>query len=241
MTTFKIHPVTITLLLAVLLAGYFNYFLMVALVLFIHDIGHIIMIKIFKYKIKSIEVLPFGSMINTDLNVSASPYIIFFISVAGVLFQALSFPIAHFFLTGLDYEIFMKYNVLILVFNLLPVIPLDGSKIMSSILEMFTSYKKSLVMTNIISIISIITFWVLVGQNNLNNYMIIGFLFYKTYEAIKNHVYTFNNFLLNRYLKQVNINKIRHVKSIKQIYKTKYNFVNGESETKALRTYFNRI
>ena len=45
---FKINPVTYFLLLSILLCGYFNYFVVIFVILFFHEIGHMMMIKLFK-------------------------------------------------------------------------------------------------------------------------------------------------------------------------------------------------
>ena len=240
---FKIHPFTYFICLTILLSGYFNYFLIISIILIIHDLGHIMLIKLFKYKIKEVEILPFGSHINTNISPNSKTLELFFISLAGIVFQLLLFPLIYslngVIINHISYNIFLKYNRLLIIFNLLPIIPLDGSKILQSILENFFSYKKVLVIINIISIIGIIIFIIYQTLYSLNAYLILGFLGYKTYELIKNTGYLFNQFILSRYLDVRKNRKVKYVKELKEIYKNRYNFINGKSEEKVISNLFN--
>ena len=240
---FKIHPLTYFIILTVLLSGYFNYILIISMILLIHDLGHVLIIKLFKYKIKTIEILPFGCVINTNITPNSKSLELFFISLAGITFQIVLFPLIY-ALNGViigdnSYEIFMKYNTLLIIFNILPIIPLDGSKILMSIVESFISYKKSLVIINIISIIFLIAFIIYQTIYSFNAYLIISFLLFKTYETIKEHKFLFNQFIMSRYLNNRKERKIKYINSINSLYKNKYNFINGKPEEKIISNLFN--
>ncbi len=223
-------------------AGYFNYFLVISFILIIHDLGHIVLLKLFSKKITEITVLPFGSIIKSNLNLNNDTLEIFLISIAGILMQILLYPLMSllhpFFINDISYNIFLNYNKLILIFNLLPIIPLDGSKILLCFLESNVSYKRALKILNIISIIVIIIFMLYVSYQGLNSYLIIFFLFYKTYEEILAHKYIFNKFLLERNLYSNNNKKVKYIKSIKNIFKNRYNFINNEGEDKVLKNIY---
>ena len=49
----------------------------------------------------------------------------------------------------------MNYNTTILLFNLLPIIPLDGSKVLNILLNTIIPFKKSHILTIYISFISV--------------------------------------------------------------------------------------
>jgi len=236
---FKIHWVSYFILLSVLLAGYFNYFLIISIILIFHDFGHIILIKLFGYKINKIEILPFGSIMTTNIGPNTNSFKILIISLGGILMQLLLFLIMPYFLSSINYPIFIKYNTLLIFFNLLPIIPLDGSKILSSLLESFISYKKAMVLINFISLFSIVLFIIFLTFHALNSYLVVSFLVYKTYETIKNHHYYFHHFLLDRHLNKTKFKNIKHILSIKLIHKNKYNFIDNQNEDKVLNSYFN--
>ena len=236
---FKIHWLTYLILISVLLAGYFNYFLIISIILFFHELGHIILIKLFGCQIKKIEILPFGCIINTNIGPNTNSIKILLISLGGVMAQLFLFLIMPNFLSSINYPIFMTYNSLLIWFNLLPIIPLDGSKILASIFESFISYKKAMIIQNIISSLAIIILIIYITFHALNVYLIISFLIYKTYEQIKNHTHLFNYFLLDRHLNKYNFKKIKHISLIKHIYKNRFNFIKGENEDRVLSSYFN--
>ena len=233
---FKIHPLTYLVLVSVLLCGYFNYFLIISFILIIHDLGHLIMFKIFHYQIKEIMILPFGSLIKSNIGANAKTSELILISSAGIIMQLLLYLVIPFWFKELDYQIFLTYNQLIIFFNLLPIIPLDGSKIFMGILELLISYKQALIIINMVSLLGIIFLVFFIGD--LNAWLIIFFLGYKTYEMMVNHEHCFNYFLLTRYLYPQHYQQIKYVKKIKAIFKNKYNFINNKGETKVLALYF---
>lgn len=239
---FKIHPITYLILISILLTGYYNYFLIISIILITHDIGHIIILKLFKYNIKEITILPFGAIIKSNVNLTNNTLEILLISIAGIIFQLFLYPLMfllnNYFINDISYNIFLNYNKIIILFNLLPIIPLDGSKILLCFLENYISYKKALKILNIFSIIMIIIFMIYISYNGMNSYIIIIFLLYNTIEEILNHKYIFNKFLFERILNKNNNKKTKHIKHIKYIFKNKYNFINNIAEEKVLKTIF---
>ncbi len=238
----SINPITYFLLLVILLCGYFNYFLIISIILFIHDLGHLIILKLLNIKVDSIEILPFGSLINTNIGYNIKSIYLFLISISGILMQIVLYLIFYLLfsyglISDLSYNIFIIYNKLIIIFNLLPIIPLDGSKILFSLLENIISYKKCLIIMNIISIISIIIF-IFINTMNLNLLLISFFCLFKTYLEIANHSFIFNKFLLERYIYHYKYKKVKNVGSIKNIYKNRLNFINNEREDKILAKIF---
>lgn len=210
----KVHYLTYFFILMACLTGMFKNFIVLAFIIIIHELGHIIIIKYFKYEIIEVLFLPFGGQtkITKDLNSPLKEE--FLISISGVLFQLfISFFIYAFFDAGYinmyDYLIFKNYSLAIIVFNLLPIIPLDGSYIFKSILEYIISYKKAYFINIIISLIFLLLFLSYNYLYGLNNYLICSFLLYKIIIEIKNFKFQYNRFLLERYLKKFRMRKIK--------------------------------
>lgn len=227
------------------MCGYFNYLVIIIFILFFHDLGHIFIIKILKYKINKIEIYPFGGIIKTNIGLNSRSIDIFLISIAGIMMQLILFLIFNIlfklgFISLLSYNIFNKYNLLILLFNLLPIYPLDGSKMLSSLLEYFLSFKLTILLSYLISLIFIV---ILIFYNyiySLNNYLIIGFLLFKIIEFIKGYKFILNKFYLERLYDNFEYNKVKYIKNINNLRKNYYNFINNESEKKLLaRLYMN--
>ena len=87
-----------------------------------------------------------------------------------------------------------------MIFNFLPIIPLDGSMILSTILNKFFSYHLAYKIDLILSLFFIILYLVGNYWYALNNYLMVILFIYKTYEACKNYPYLYYRFLLERYL-----------------------------------------
>ena len=140
-------------------------------------------------------------------------------------------------MNDLTYQIFLTYNKLIILFNIMPVVPLDGSKVLGSILEMIIPYKLNLKLINIVSVFVIVVFLSINGFN-LSLIVIECFLVMETLKLIRNHNYIFNSFLLERYLYNIEHKRVKRVRSIKNIYKNYYNFINNIRERDVLAAKF---
>lgn len=164
---------------------------------------------LFKWKIEKIILLPFGALtiFNEDLN--RRMFEEFLIVIMGPVFQI----IFSFFLYLWKVDDAMIYSMSILKFNLLPIFPLDGSKILNLVLNKFTSFKRSHAFVIMISIL-LMVFLVISSDFNLILFLILSFLFFKVCEEIKNHKSLFNRFLLERFLKDYHFNKIKKINSL---------------------------
>lgn len=208
MKIIKINTFTLYFLCIAFLCGYIKVALLILFIVLAHEFGHVFFIKVFSYKIIDITIYPFGGItkVKKDLNIPLKHE--FLIALGGVFAQTLLYGILLFPLRDITKSLFLKYNTAILFFNLLPIIPLDGSILLNTALSKFFSYQKSYYLYSGISIITIILYIVLNFYKALNNYFIIGLFCFKTYEAIKNYKYYYNRFLLERYLNDYTYKKI---------------------------------
>ena len=165
---------------------------------------------LFKWDIEKVILLPFGALtiFNEDLN--RSIFEEFLIVIMGPIFQII-FTLFVYYFWNLD-EVFY-YSLSILCFNLLPIYPLDGSKLLNLFLNKLISFKRSHM---IIIMISVLTIFVLIlgSDFNLIFLLILMFLFMRVIKEIKTHESMFNRFLLERYLKKYRFKKIKKIKSL---------------------------
>lgn len=93
----------------------------------IHEIGHIVTGLVFRMKPEKLEVMPFGLAISFYFNENKIKEL--FVTLAG--------PITSLVVAILCTNQEMAYsNILILLFNLLPLYPLDGGRIIKTLLDM---------------------------------------------------------------------------------------------------------
>lgn len=155
----KIHYSTIILYFVVFLTGKFIPFFIYFLIASIHECSHIFIAKMFKLKVKRIEIYPFGLSATLDFLNTLHPFKSILILIAGPLSFFLSYLVLKllFFYDFLSYNMFIKsleINRVVALFNLLPIWPLDGSKIMFYLLSFFITLKKCYYFVIGISIIS---------------------------------------------------------------------------------------
>ena len=122
----------------------------------IHEIGHILTGLILKMKVEKLEVMPFGLSVAFYINFNDKYFKIKEILVA------LAGP-----LTSLALAIYIKNievvysNILILLFNLIPLYPLDGGRIIKGILQIKLDSIKTKNIINKISYITMIIFTII--------------------------------------------------------------------------------
>ena len=201
MKIIKVNFLTLYFLLLLFLCGFIKIGLIIFFIVILHELGHVFFIKLFKYKIIDITIYPFGGIIKTDKDINTPPNKELLISSGGILAQIILFIVISFLpINILTKEIFYKYNLSIMFFNILPIIPLDGSIIINSLLNKVLSYKISYYLYIIISIIFTIIYFLFNYWYSINNYLIVSLFIIKTYYAIKNYKYLKTRFLLERYL-----------------------------------------
>ena len=162
----------------------------------------------FKWNIEKIILLPFGGITIFNEKINRPIKEEFFICTMGPIFQ-----IIYYYLTRNWFDIkSIHYNLLI--FNLLPMIPLDGSKILNLLLNKLCGFKKSLIGTNIISFVFIfILIIVSVVKKNILLILVLLFLLFKSIVALKEIRYIFNRFILERFYNPIKIGKTRYIDS----------------------------
>lgn len=193
--------------------GLFKEFVVFTIIILVHEMGHIIPALIYKWKIDRIVILPFGgiTIFNDFINRPIKEE--FIIAIMGPFFQCVVYYIwSNFWYSPYLYN----YHYAILFFNLLPIYPLDGSKILNLLFNVFSSYKRSHIMTMYISYIFLILMIIFIFSFSINLLFIIVlvFLFLKVYEEYRKREFIFNKFLFERYLYKFNFKKRKIIKGL---------------------------
>lgn len=208
---FKINNYTYLFFLICALCGYLKNISIIFLICTIHELGHVFFIKLFKYEIASVELFPFGGFTTTNKKINSSINKDLIINIGGILFQLIFIITLIIFKNRFNiitYNLYINYNFMLIIFNLLPIIPLDGNNILHLLLEKFFSYKLSYEINFILSTIMLIIFLIINYVYNIDNYFIISFLIYKGIIYLKNYKHLKNRFLLERYLYDFHYKKI---------------------------------
>lgn len=215
---FKINLATYFFFLISFLCGYFKNILFVFLIVLFHEIGHIFFIKIFRYKIVKVELYPFGGITEVDKPINSSINKELIISLGGILFQFLLYILIilsfkNSWLSVQNFDLLLFYNKTLFLFNLLPIIPLDGSVFLHTFFEKYFSYQKSFHLYQIISLLAFFLFFFWNILFSIDNYFICIVLFIQFLLVQKKKKYYFHRFYLERYLYSFPYKKIINQKS----------------------------
>ncbi len=193
----KFNYLTLYFLLIACLCGFIKYALYSFFIVLFHELGHIFITLILGYEVISVEIFPFGGLTKINKHLNTPIFNDLLIASFGIVFQL----ILSFILSLLKVDSFlMQINYQIMFFNLLPIIPLDGSKILMEISCLFLSFKNSLKVYYLVSFFFMVIFLILNYHYLINNYLLLGLFLYKTIEVIKNRKIMYHKFLLERCL-----------------------------------------
>lgn len=214
------------------------------LIIFVHETGHYFFAIISNMKISKIVIYPFGgiTIFDSDLNISLRKETL--VLIGGILFQTLFFfLIKEIYIKGNItehvYNLFFEINFILVSFNFLPVIPLDGGKLLNIFLDRIVSYKKSIYITIIISIFFVIIF--MIKKRTIFSIILSIFLIKEILIEYKNINYKYNKFLLERYLNNYKFKKIKIIKNINNLRRDYYHIINNEFEENVLYKLFKMI
>ena len=218
---------TVVLGILSLLTGYFKEFAIIIYLIVMHEVGHCLFATFFKKNVYKITIYPFGGESITDANMNFDIKKELIILIMGPLFQFIFANLLILISHSIDQKGLIKnINNAILIFNLMPIYPLDGGKIINNILNINFNIKTSFKLSIIISYVIILLFFIYF-RNSFSFtivYMII-FLNYKIYKECREYKYNYNNFLLDRYLNKYHFKDNKIVENNKMFYRNKYNLV----------------
>ena len=228
------------------LTGHFKNLFYFTLIIIIHELGHSIAGLILKFKLRRIEIYPYGGCSKLEYDINTPLIKEFLVLIMGPLTQIIFVCIIKFSNISIP-SYFFDYHYFILIFNLLPIYPLDGGKLLNILMSYLLSFYNSLKYSFYISYFIFIIVFILeiLFIKNLLFSLIFFLLGLKIFKEINKVYYYYQKFLLERYLKKYKFKKIKKVKLLKEMKKDNYHLFkkNGELiiEDKVLNDYFSKI
>lgn len=163
---------------------------------FFHELGHLFTGLFLGFKPYSLGINPLGLSINFEINARDYNKKVIKGNVLALkkLIIALGGPFVNFVLVifflmldqdllGVSKEFLVYANILIGLFNLIPIYPLDGGRILKNVLHILTGLESTYSYTNLISNISIIILTMfssicILYLKNIAVVLIVGYLWY---------------------------------------------------------------
>jgi len=201
------HPVLILFIFISILTGTFMELSIIFIIVFIHEMGHYFMAKAFKWRVRKVMLWVFGGVMETEEHGNQSIKEDILVTIAGpiqhiFIYILLFFLLESGILSEVIFNMAMSYNTVILLFNLLPIWPLDGGKLLFTLLSVKYPYRKALegiIILSMILSISFIILHIIFYSFTLSFTLIMLFLFIENRLEWKRRFYIFMRFLLERY------------------------------------------
>lgn len=209
---FRFHPLFVIVMIASILTGYFVELITLFGIVFIHEMGHVLMAYKFKWRITEVQLLPFGGVMSTEEQGTIPAHEDALVALAGPMMNGVLIVIAlcmqHLGWWHTDWShYFVQANMLIAGFNLLPILPLDGGRVMQAMLSLIVQYYRSIFYCTWLSIIvsGMLTVYAIASWQTagiqLNLLMIGLFMFYANIYQLRHIPYHFIRFLMHRELR----------------------------------------
>ena len=204
------------------ITGLFKEFIVLFSIIIVHEIGHVLAALYYRFNIYKIYLYPFGGYIKFNDKLNRALKEEFVVLICGPLLQ-IGYYLLLSFLHNIGliqvntFNMIVNYHYSLLFFNLLPIFPLDGSKLINIIMSKFISFKQSHLIMLYISyaVLFLSLFSTRYISLNVNIYLLLILLFTKLITEGKNHKTIFNRFLLERYLYKFNFKKTKIIKGQK--------------------------
>lgn len=177
MPKIKIHYSVIFLFLVSLFTDNFVKFSLLIICILIHELAHFLVLSYYKKQLVTIEISLIGGIMTADkdgLSLKAK----LLINFAGVGANLLI--IIFLKLININQAYLVYYNILMILFNLIPIIPLDGYQILNDILLNIYDEEYTFVIIKTIDICCLIILGIIFVWFKIYGLIFIWiFLFYK--------------------------------------------------------------
>jgi stage IV sporulation protein FB len=208
-TLYRFHPLFTLVMLFSALTGYLLEALTLFGIVFIHEMGHAAAAKGLGWKVREVQLLPFGGVAVVDELGTVPLHEELIVALAGpfqhawmILFALLMKTVAPSSLEWWNY--FIEVNLMIGLFNLLPVLPLDGGRVLQCLFGYIMSYHRTLWMTTWLSltlsafVISFAIYGLFTNRLPLNLLVIGLFLLISNWYSYRQLPFLFFRFLMSR-------------------------------------------
>ena len=202
----KLNLLFLSVLFLFSLTGLFCKAVLSFIVVTLHELAHSIMAKRLAVEVREIELLPFGGVAKFRDLIELEPEIEFKVALAGPLFNfflaaVTSLLIRYQIITGEVSWFFLRLNLVMGLFNLLPAFPLDGGRILRARMSTKLGFKDATARILLISkiIAFVLTIITIIGiYYGYINIMLLIIAFFIYFVALKEG--RFSHYALMQYL-----------------------------------------
>lgn len=205
---FRIHLLFWVVIGLSVAAGRFLEVCTLFVIVLIHEFGHVAMAKELGWKVTEVQLLPFGGVATMEDSYATDPLDEIVIALAGPFMNVVMMGLSYvFWLGGIWTEewarFFLMSNATIAAFNLLPIWPLDGGRILLGLLCYLLPYRQAALLSLLGSTLFAGTMLGLSFFDLKINLLVIGsYLLAINIQAFLRFPYQFFRFLMEKYVRQ---------------------------------------
>lgn len=202
------HPFLYLTFFICILTGCFKECILFMIFIFIHEMGHILVGLYYHWHILKIIFLPLGGITVFTEKINKPMKEECMIAISGILFQTIFYIIVSFFCQN---KIIDLIHYSILFFNLLPIYPLDGSKLVNLFMNLFFSFRSSFISMLCLSF-GFLLFLTSIYYKNFVFLLGLIFLWIGFIKEYRTRHYIYQKFLLERYIEKIPFKKKKKIK-----------------------------
>ncbi|MBS7298399.1 MAG: hypothetical protein KIG65_04895 [Eubacteriales bacterium] len=171
-----IHWLTVLLFVFAYITRTLEYTFMMYSVMILHELAHALSAKFLRIDTSKIILYPFGVNITLKTRVLCSLCDSLILYLSGPMINAVAALVAYYIAWN---ETFIYNNLAIFIFNMLPVLPLDGGRITEAIMLKFYNAKAcrtTMIVISAILSLAISGLLIIYGELNINTFTLMIFM-----------------------------------------------------------------
>lgn len=228
----EFHRSYLIMALGFVLAGYYLNLVVFTSLIVVHELGHYLMARINKIKVDKIIIYPYGGLTKLEGLINRDIGEELLVATSGIIMQYIFYLSLCYgnkigIIREYTFNLYTLYNSQMIFFNLLPIYPLDGGKIVNLLFSKYFYYDMANRLTIFVSGCMIIFIVFLsIYKCSYSNVMTFGLIFSYLYKFYKERKYLYKRFLLERYLYDIEYPKIKVIKDGNKMFKNKSHLIN---------------
>lgn len=188
--------------------GHFLEVITLFAIVLIHEIGHVAMARELGWTVTEVQLLPFGGVATMEDAYATDPLDEIVVALAGPFLNVVMMGVSYLFWYGELWteewaRFFLVSNATIALFNLLPIWPLDGGRILQAVFCWLLPYRKAALLS---LTSSTLLAGIMVGFSGLDmrvNLLVIGvYLLAVNIQTFLRFPYQFFRFLMEKYVRE---------------------------------------
>lgn len=231
------------MLILSLLTGHFQQILLFTFLIFVHELGHFLTAFCLRWKVVAIRIYPYGGCSEFQQELNVCLWQEWLVLLMGPLAQLFVVFLLSFVMSPSEYSLCLHYSNWLLFFNLLPIYPLDGGKLLllmnQHFFSFYSSYRFIFSLSYFLVFTALLSFFFF--SFNLILFLSLFLLMIKLCQEIERFPVYYQKFLFERYLTSFPFRKHKQISSLRQMKRDTYHYFLQNGTIISEFEYLNRL